>query len=63
MNVAELPAGVEIDTLCALPLTVTEIVPSTLYSSLKKLSDAFKRVAGFYPAELNERPSLDVVRG
>ena len=37
MNVAELPAGVEIDTLCAFPLTVTVIVPSTLYSSLKKL--------------------------
>jgi 5-methylphenazine-1-carboxylate 1-monooxygenase len=30
---------------------------------LQELSDAFKRVAGFYPAELNERPSLDVARG
>ena len=33
----ELPAGVEIETFWALPLTVTVIVPSTLYSSLKKL--------------------------
>jgi 5-methylphenazine-1-carboxylate 1-monooxygenase len=33
------------------------------HGELPELSDAFKRVAGFYPAELNERPSLDVVRG
>jgi 2-polyprenyl-6-methoxyphenol hydroxylase-like FAD-dependent oxidoreductase len=34
-----------------------------LPGELQELSDAFKRVAGFYPAELNERPSLDVMRG
>ena len=29
---------------------------------LQELSDEFKRVAGFDPAELNERPSLSVAR-
>jgi 5-methylphenazine-1-carboxylate 1-monooxygenase len=30
---------------------------------LQALADTFKRVAGFYPADLNDRPSLSVERG